>query len=191
MEPSPDGIMKVVNEFEGYTRSAVCRPFGLDHDIELSVPRSHALNPTDTIPSEGREAIEKVIQICLPAFAGRQLFDTAICWCTDSFDGNWLLCEHPRYKNLILATGDSGHTFKMLPIVGKYVVGLIEGTVSGSITYESGEADIEQLSDEDKRLWRWRPQENRPGLTGREGTRPKDLSTVGGWCHDKPPPEQN
>jgi len=129
MEPSSDGVMKVVNEFEGYTYRASCRPFGADRDMEISVPRSHALNPTDTIPTEGARAIRRVIETCLPRLKDKSLFDTAICWCTDSFDGNWLLCEDSRYNNLILATGDSGHTFKMLPIVGRYVVDLIEGKV--------------------------------------------------------------
>jgi glycine/D-amino acid oxidase-like deaminating enzyme len=44
-------------------------------------------------------------------------------------DARWLLCEHPRWRNLVLATGDSGHTFKMLPVVGREVVDLIEGKV--------------------------------------------------------------
>lgn len=130
MEPSPQGVMKFVNEFEGYTHMASCRPFGADQDIKISVPRSHAIHPTDTIPTEGVEAIRQVIETCLPRFNHKILFDTAICWCTDSLDGNWLLCQDPRYQNLILATGDSGHTFKMLPIVGKYVADLVEGRVS-------------------------------------------------------------
>ena len=121
--------MKFVNEFEGYTRMATCRPFGATENITISVPRSHALHPSDSIPTDGLHAIERVIETCLPELAGRPVFDTAICWCADSFDGNWLLCEDPRYSNLILATGDCGHTFKMFPIVGKYVVDLIEGQV--------------------------------------------------------------
>jgi sarcosine oxidase/L-pipecolate oxidase len=130
MEPSPDGIMKIVNEFEGYTHNIPWRPFGAKEEITMSVPRSHANHPTDTIPTEGVNEIRKVIDVCLPAFKDKPLFDKAICWCTDSFDGHWLLCDDPRYRNLVLATGDSGHTFKMLPIVGKYVADLIEGKVS-------------------------------------------------------------
>ncbi|WVQ65965.1 uncharacterized protein L199_004143 [Kwoniella botswanensis] len=169
MEPSPEGIMKFVNEFEGYTRLASCRPFGSDKDITMSVPRSHALNPTDTIPEEGEQAIRKVIKTCFPQFADRPLFDKAICWCTDSYDGNWLLTEDPRYKGLVLATGDCGHTFKMLPIVGRYVVDLIEG----------------KLSDEDRLRWRWRPEGKKAGDIGREGPKPDDLADKPGWCHDE------
>jgi sarcosine oxidase/sarcosine oxidase/L-pipecolate oxidase len=130
MEPSPEGVMKFVNEFEGYTRKSTCHPFGYNAVQNISVPRSHALHPKDSIPDEGREAIEQLIARCFPAFAGRPLHDTAICWCADSFDGNWLMCQDPRYKGCFLATGDSGHTFKMLPLVGKYVADLVEGKVS-------------------------------------------------------------
>ncbi|WWC88846.1 uncharacterized protein L201_003761 [Kwoniella dendrophila CBS 6074] len=168
MEPSPQGVMKFVNEFEGYTRMATCRPFGSDKDIKISVPRSHALHPTDTIPEDGVKGIKKVIKTCFPNFAHKPLFDTAICWCTDSYDGNWLLCEDPRYNGLILATGDCGHTFKMLPIVGKYVCDLLEN----------------KLSDEDKNRWRWRPEGKKPNDTGREGGQPQDLADQKGWCHD-------
>lgn len=129
MEPSDTGLMKFVNEFEGYTYHSSCRPFGSTSDQTLSVPRSHAQHPTDGIPDEGRKAIHRVIDTFLPQLSGRQLVGEAICWCTDSFDGNWLLCPHPKYSNVFLATGDSGHTFKMLPIVGRYVVDLIEGKV--------------------------------------------------------------
>ncbi|WWC70583.1 uncharacterized protein I206_104534 [Kwoniella pini CBS 10737] len=170
MEPSPEGIMKFVNEFEGYTRMATCRPFGAKTDITMSVPRSHALNPTDTIPEEGERAIKDVINTCFPQFSNKLLFDKAICWCTDSYDGNWLLCDDPRYNGLILATGDCGHTFKMLPIVGKYVADLIEG----------------RLSREDRDRWRWRPEGKKAAETGREGPQPEDLNDKKGWRHDDP-----
>ena len=122
--------MKFVNEFEGYTHHTPATPFGATKSQLLSVPRAHALHPSDTIPTEGLDAIQDVIRTCFPAFADRPVFDTALCWCTDSFDGNWLLTEDPRYEGVVLATGDSGHTFKMLPIVGRYVADLIEGKVS-------------------------------------------------------------
>ncbi|WWC62368.1 uncharacterized protein I303_104964 [Kwoniella dejecticola CBS 10117] len=168
MEPSPEGVMKFVNEFEGYTRMATCRPFGSEKDITMSVPRSHALNPADTIPEEGERAIRDVIKTCFPQFADKPLFDKAICWCTDSYDGNWLLCDDPRYKGLVLATGDCGHTFKMLPIVGKYVADLIEG----------------KLCEEDRLRWRWRPESKKAADTGREGPQPEDLNVKKGWRHD-------
>ena len=79
MEPTERGVMKFVNEFEGFTRMSQCQPFGADRKQTLSVPRSHAQNPTDTIPTVGRAAIHGVIDKFLPRLSGRELFDTAIC----------------------------------------------------------------------------------------------------------------
>ena len=130
MEPSAEGVMKWVNEFEGYTHYTDCQPFGASAPRNLSVPRAHALNPRDTIPDEGLAAIRRTIDTLMPEFSNKELFDTAMCWCTDSFDGNWLIGRHPQYDGLTLATGDCGHTFKMLPVVGRYVADAVEGKVS-------------------------------------------------------------
>lgn len=96
----------------------------------MSVPRSHAENPSDTFPTECEVAIRKLLDTCLPHLSGRELVNKAMCWCTDTVDSQWLICEHPEYKGLVLATGDSGHTFKMFPVVGKQVADLIENKVS-------------------------------------------------------------
>lgn len=185
MEPTPEGVMKFSDEFEGYINTERCRPFGSKEDVMLSVPRAHALNPTDTIPDSGVEGIQKIIDTFLPRLSGRKLFDTAICWCTDSFDGNWLLCDDPRYEGLVLATGDSGHTFKMLPIVGKYVADLIEGKVGSFAGFRRSRRLMLQLSDEDKELWRWRPDRKRAGDIGRDGPVPRELREYTGWKHDQ------
>ena len=74
----------------------------------MSVPRSHADHPTDSFPDECEVAINKLVDTCLPHLSGRKLINRAMCWCTDTADAALLICEHPKWKNLILATGDSG-----------------------------------------------------------------------------------
>ena len=57
-----------------------------------------------------------------------------------------MITAHPEYADtLILATGASGHGFKMLPTIGQYVADLIEGK---RLPFLLGEA------------WRWRPELN-------------------------------
>lgn len=134
MEPHPTtNILKLCNEFPGFTHLTPARPFGSDPGSAssplISVPRSHADHPTDTIPASSLSDIRALIRTCLPHLRDRPLINQAMCWCTDMPDARWLLCEHPRWRNLVLATGDSGHTFKMLPVVGREVVDLIEGKV--------------------------------------------------------------
>ncbi|WRT68781.1 uncharacterized protein IL334_005761 [Kwoniella shivajii] len=168
MEPEESSLeLKIVNEFSGYTHLQPCRPFGIDNDVHLSVPRSNADNPTDTISTECLDAIKKLIKLWLPHLVDRPLFKMAMCWCTDTVDMNWLLCEHPKYKGLVVATGDSGQTFKTFPVVGKQVVDLIEGL----------------LPEDRMHLWRWRPDSGDNG-TGREGQEAKDLKDVDGWKHN-------
>jgi sarcosine oxidase/sarcosine oxidase/L-pipecolate oxidase len=133
MEPHPtSNILKLCNEFSGFTHLTPARPFGGGSSSSplISVPRSHADHPTDTIPTSSLSDIHALILTCLPHLQDKPLINQAMCWCTDMPDARWLLCEHPRWRNLVLATGDSGHTFKMLPVVGREVVDLIEGKVS-------------------------------------------------------------
>ncbi|ODN80322.1 hypothetical protein L198_07822 [Cryptococcus wingfieldii CBS 7118] len=167
IEPSPTGLLKLCNEFPGYTNLTPSTPYPLTTPTLLSSPRAHADHPTDTIPTESLLAIEKLIKVCLPWLEGRELVKQGMCWCTDTEDGNWLLCEDPRWEGLVLMTGDSGHSFNTLPQAGNEVVDLIEGT----------------LSEEKRSAWKWRPGRGDPDGTGRAGGPPKDLNDLPGWKH--------
>ena len=68
----------------------------------------------------------RAVAAFLPRFADRPRFNQALCWCTDTADAALLVCEHPRWRNLVLATGDSGHSFKLLPNIGRHVVARLE-----------------------------------------------------------------
>jgi glycine/D-amino acid oxidase-like deaminating enzyme len=128
-EPRENGVVKVCNEFAGYTRVRRAQPFGAARPQKLSVPRSHATHPSDTMPAEGAASVRRVVTTLLPQFGARAFAEEKMCWCTDTADAQLLLCEDPRWKGLVLATGDSGHTFHALPAVGREVVDLLEGTV--------------------------------------------------------------
>ncbi|KAF3766204.1 FAD dependent oxidoreductase [Cryphonectria parasitica EP155] len=166
-EPNENGVIKVCDEFPGYTRYKMHQPYGAESPVPVSVPRSHAKHPTDTYPDASEVTIRKAISTYLPRFEGKKLFNRALCWCTDTADSSLLICEHPKWKNLILATGDSGHTFKLLPSIGKHVVELIE----------------DNLAEDLAREWRWRPGSG----DARKSTRAapaKDLADMPGWNHD-------
>ncbi|KAF4119666.1 sarcosine oxidase / L-pipecolate oxidase [Geosmithia morbida] len=165
-EPSEDGIIKVCDEFPGFSRFKTHQPFGASKPRPISVPRSHAENPTDTYPDASEKTIRKAIGRFLPGLEHKPIINRAMCWCTDTADANLLICEHPRWKNLVLATGDSGHSFKILPNIGKHVVELIEGS----------------LQEDMKHAWRWRP--GGDALKSRRDAPPKDLSDMPGWKHD-------
>jgi sarcosine oxidase/L-pipecolate oxidase len=102
------GVIKVCDEFPGFTRFKQHQPYGAASPKMISVPRSHAKHPTDTYPEASEVTIRKAIARFLPRFKDKELFNRTMCWCTDTADANLLICEHPKWKNFILATGDSG-----------------------------------------------------------------------------------
>ncbi|KAJ5553522.1 hypothetical protein N7494_002900 [Penicillium frequentans] len=165
-EPNENGVIKVCDEFPGFSRFKQHQPYGASSPKLISVPRSHAKHPTDTYPDASEVTIRKAIARFIPQFKDKELFNRAMCWCTDTADANLLICEHPQWKNFILATGDSGHSFKLLPNIGNHVVELIEGSLSDELAYE----------------WRWRP--GGDALKSRRGAPAKDLADMPGWKHD-------
>ncbi|KAJ5938101.1 hypothetical protein N7454_004443 [Penicillium verhagenii] len=165
-EPNEYGVIKVCDEFPGFSRFKQHQPYGASSPKPISVPRSHAKHPTDTYPDASEITIRKAIARFMPQFKHKELFNRAMCWCTDTADANLLICEHPRWKNFILATGDSGHSFKLLPNIGKHVVELVESSLSEELAYE----------------WRWRP--GGDALKSRRSAPAKDLADMPGWNHD-------
>lgn len=103
-----NGVIKVCDEFPGFSRFKQHQPYGASSPKLISVPRSHAKHPTDTYPDASEVTIRKAIARFIPQFKDKELFNRAMCWCTDTADANLLICEHPQWKNFILATGDSG-----------------------------------------------------------------------------------
>ncbi|KAJ6180730.1 hypothetical protein N7519_011191 [Penicillium mononematosum] len=165
-EPNEHGVIKVCDEFPGFSRFKQHQPYGATSPKLISVPRSHAKHPTDTYPDASEETIRKAIARFMPRFKDKELFNRSMCWCTDTADANLLICEHPKWKNFILATGDSGHSFKVLPNIGKHVVELIEG----------------RLPQDLASAWRWRP--GGDALKSKRSAPAKDLADMPGWKHD-------
>ncbi|PVI07354.1 fructosyl peptide oxidase [Periconia macrospinosa] len=165
-EPDEYGVMKVCDEFPGFTRFKQHLPYGAETPKRVSVPRSHAKHPTDTYPDASEKSIQNAIDVYLPRFKNKKKFNRTLCWCTDTADAALLVCEHPKWKNLIIASGDSGHSFKLLPNIGKHVVELMEG----------------RLADDLKNAWKWRP--GGDALKSTRRGHAKDLADMPGWNHD-------
>ena len=92
-------MIKVCDEFPGFSRYKQHQPYGAAAPKSISVPRSHAKHPTDTYPDASEVTIRKAITTYLPDFTGKELFNRAMCWCTDTADSALLMCEHPAWKN--------------------------------------------------------------------------------------------
>ncbi|OAP59309.1 hypothetical protein AYL99_06607 [Fonsecaea erecta] len=107
--------------------------------VEVSVPKVGI-----PIPLEAEEALREALREILPQMADRPFTRTRICWYCDTPSGDFLITFHPRFQNLFLATGGSGHGFKFFPVIGDRIVAAIQGT----------------LEPELAQIWRWRSPED-------------------------------
>ncbi|KAF2174068.1 hypothetical protein M409DRAFT_62230 [Zasmidium cellare ATCC 36951] len=110
------------------------------HVPGASLGHSHEDFPDDGVPRQIEEEMRKFVRDLIPELADRPWISTRMCWDGDTKDINFRICPSPHNSNLFIATAGSGHGFKFLPIIGKYVVDMLEGN----------------LSDDYVDLWRWR-----------------------------------
>jgi sarcosine oxidase / L-pipecolate oxidase len=100
---------------------------------KISVP----LNQDQHIVSERlkRETEAAMSSKVMPAFThGKEADYWRLCWDSFTPTQDWLLCQHPheRLSNLYLAIGGSFHSYKFLPIAGKYMANVLSGRSDGS-----------------------------------------------------------
>ncbi|KAF3768150.1 hypothetical protein M406DRAFT_39184 [Cryphonectria parasitica EP155] len=106
----------------------VC-PFGGGYTNRVSIHGSnHSLPPqiNDFIPAQDEQKIRNLLRETLPDLAERPLICQHICWCADSADSDFIVDFVPGVQRLVVASGDSGHGFKMLPIIGRFIQVLVE-----------------------------------------------------------------
>lgn len=133
-------------------------PCEVEYACEGEIKKGKASAPkTDCqIPGEAEVALREALAELFPADASdlpegfpRSLLDiskraftkTRLCWYTDTPTGDFLIDYPPitKDRSLFVATGGSGHGFKFLPVLGRYILDAIEGN----------------LDPEYKEMWRW------------------------------------
>lgn len=60
-----------------------------------------------------------------PRLAERPLSEARVCQYENSSNGDFLIDRHPRWENVVLIGGGSGHGFKHGPAVGRYAADLL------------------------------------------------------------------
>ncbi|KAK4494902.1 hypothetical protein PRZ48_014258 [Zasmidium cellare] len=157
--PDEDGLLKIcscrfiTNYYNSHVRGA-------------SLGHSHEDFPEDGVPRQIEEEMREFVRDMIPELADREWVSTRMCWDGDTKDVNFRVCRSPTNDRLYIATAGSGHGFKFMPVIGKYVVDMLEGKMS------------EEYTD----LWRWRFGE-KPVKTGKE-PHPwpeRDLGELDGW----------
>ncbi|KAI8057572.1 FAD dependent oxidoreductase [Gilbertella persicaria] len=117
--PNADGKMKVGKHHSGYLNP--CLKDG------VSFPRTQVTHAQDTIPIGALHGFRKFLNKFLPETSKLNISHARVCWYSDSIDGDFVIGPHPDYKNLIVATGDSGHGLKFIPVLGFKIREIIEG----------------------------------------------------------------
>jgi sarcosine oxidase/L-pipecolate oxidase len=97
----------------------------------ISAPRTYSSHGEDglRIPKAVLTRFRSFLKNLYPELAEKPFIGTRLCWYNDTPDADYLIGRYPNDDGLILATGDSGHAYKMLPVLGTLVADLIMGNL--------------------------------------------------------------
>ncbi|KAH7082928.1 FAD dependent oxidoreductase [Paraphoma chrysanthemicola] len=112
---------------------------------KITAPRIAAQSHVpEKLKTQGLSVISKA----LPDFTSKNSpARWRICYDAVTPTEDWLLTRHPHQSlaNLTVATGGSFHSYKFLPVAGKYISKVIKG---------------ERLSEEMEKAWRWKSEQD-------------------------------
>ncbi|KAI0490063.1 FAD dependent oxidoreductase [Xylaria cf. heliscus] len=99
----------------------------------INTDQSGVSRPPETVeesqfmPAADEKRVRKLLAQTLPTLANRPLINKTLCWFADTADSDFIIDYVPNTANsVVLLSGDSGHGFKMFPIVGEWVRTLLE-----------------------------------------------------------------
>lgn len=149
-EPDPlTGLLKLCASGGGYTNYV---------GDGLSV----APEESDWIPARDEERMRLLLRETLPGLADRPIILRRLCWCADSSDTNYVIDFVPGEPGLLVVSGDSGHGYKMMPVLGDWVREVLE----------KGRQDIEK--------WRWKEGRHASAEVSWRVGKSVDIKEVGG-----------
>lgn len=119
---NPEGYMKIIVRQKKYTNPQV-----LSDGRIVSIPKTSNNNPPfKFLTKHIVKQVEQWLNIFFPDLVGLE-WKSTILWYTDTINNDYIYDFVPNKENLFVACGGSGHAFKMLPVLGQFLVDKIEG----------------------------------------------------------------
>lgn len=117
-EPEPKtNLLKLCPMGGGYVNT--------DPSTGLSQP-PESLTQSRFVPHEDELKMRELLHQTLPHLADRPLVRKSLCWFADTSNSDFVVDYVPQTSSsVMLLSGDSGHGFKMFPIVGRWVIDLL------------------------------------------------------------------
>ena len=136
LQPPPANLLKFVNA------RSITNTIVTNSGRHISAP---PLQSQNIVPEALKAETLAVANRIIPSISadGRDPAFWRLCWDLITPEQHQLITKHPhkKLKNLYLAIGGSFHSWKFLPIIGKYVANMIQGISNG---------------DEKDRNWSWK-----------------------------------
>ncbi|KAF2717806.1 FAD dependent oxidoreductase [Polychaeton citri CBS 116435] len=86
------------------------------------------------MPADAEESLRQGLRRFFPPSVSERTFVMKrLCWYTDTPTGDFIVDNHPALQHLFVATGGSGHAFKFLPVLGKYLADVFEGIAESNV----------------------------------------------------------
>lgn len=87
----------------------------------------HPESPRRAVTGEEIADLRAFLAATFPLLEHAAIPYTRVCLYCDSWDGHFWIARDPDRTGLVLATGDSGHSFKFAPVLGPLVADVVEG----------------------------------------------------------------
>lgn len=126
-EPDPKtNLLKLCPMGGGYINT--------DKKTGISLPPEPRGANLGFLPVEDEAKLRELLRQTLPALADRPFVRKSLCWFADTADSDFIVDYVPgSADSVVLLSGDSGHGFKMFPIVGKWTSALLSSPNGQSI----------------------------------------------------------
>lgn len=110
MEPDEDnGELQICDKHPGYCNWSTDAQTSKQNSVPFAKHQ---------ISKEAEDRVRSFLQETMPHLADRPFSFARICWCADTPNRAFLICEHPDYPSLVLGVGGSGHGFFHIPAIG-------------------------------------------------------------------------